>query len=252
MTSNTISTGNENLNAILGGGWPIGPGSWQPHGLSSERQSYPAARIAEIFGAADAGCAAVACLTVAAALEAGKRVLLIDCAASPIDWRALLSAAMHRVCTESRQSQIKLADLCNDPETALSVLEAQNDPRAKRADLIVLSTACFAPSNLARNVSLDQRRLNNTLRKVASWQRNVCVLIVSEQCNPAAVDFGQPSTSTSGNAAKFYSWTRLQLRKLGSTGAGRKVVKAKVVKAKPPAAPFGSCELEICDGVLQP
>jgi hypothetical protein len=181
------------------------------------------------------------------ALEAGKRVLLIDCAGSEIDWRKQIKTAGYSYLDQPcKRPDLKLADLCNDPETALSVLE-----HAKGFDLIVLCSACFAPSNCARRVSADQRRLNNTLRKVASWQRNATLLVVTQQTYPAAVDFGQPSTSTSGNATKYYSWTRLHVRRVGSTAAGNAIVKAKTVKNKQ-AGPFQACGLEISDGILRP
>lgn len=248
-TKHVISTGNETLNSILGGGWPVGPAQHKSSALA-EPTVYPATRISEVYGSKGSGRTAIVCSTIAAALEAGKRVLLIDCAGSEIDWRAGLAGAMRRCCTESRQSQIKLADLCYDARTALSVLE-----HSKGYDLIVLCTASFRrnerTSPVSEAVSLDIRRLHNTLRKVASWQRNASLLIVSEQSNPAAVDFGRASTSSSGNSPKFYALVRLHVRRLGRTEAGTLAIKAKCVKNKQ-AAPFQDCELEICSGVLQP
>lgn len=245
----TISAGNETLDSILGGGWPVGPAQHKSAALA-EPTVYPATRISEIYGSTGSGRTAIVCSTIALALEASKRVLLIDCACCEIDWRAGLAGAMRRCCTESRQSQLKMADMCNDPKTALSVLE-----HATGYDLIVLSTASFQRSELtspvSEAVSPDIRRLHKVIRKIAAWPRNVAVLVLARQDNPAAVDFGRASTSSSGNSVKYYAWVRLHVRRLGRTEAGTLAIKAKTVKSKQ-AAPFQSCELEICAGVLQP
>jgi recombination protein RecA len=101
-----------------------------------------------------------------------------------------------------------------------------------------------------RHVGLQARLMSQALRKLtaAIARSNAMVVFINQLRMKIGVMFGSPETTTGGNALKFYSSVRLDIRRIASIKQGEEVVgsrvKVKVVKNKL-AAPFKSAEFDI-------
>ncbi len=154
---------------------------------------------------------------------------------------------------------VKLEDLLiSQPDTGEQALEiAETLVRSSAVDLVVIdSVAALTPKAEIEgdmgdsHMGLHARLMSQALRKLTAVtsKSNTCLIFINQIRMKIGVMFGNPETTTGGNALKFYSSVRIDLRKIETLKRGDDVignrVRAKVVKNKV-AAPFKEAEFEI-------
>ncbi|ELI6449081.1 TPA: recombinase RecA [Photobacterium damselae] len=231
MDIETVSTGSLALDIALGaGGLPMG-------------------RIVEIFGPESSGKTTLTLETIASAQRQGKTCAFIDAE------HALDPIYAKKLGVDIDQLLVSQPDT---GEQALEICDAL--ARSGAVDLIVVdSVAALTPKAEIEgemgdsHMGLQARMLSQAMRKLTGnlKQSNCMCIFINQIRMKIGVMFGNPETTTGGNALKFYASVRLDIRRTGSIKDGEEVVgnetRIKVVKNKI-AAPFKQAETQILYG----
>lgn len=206
----------------------------------------PRGRVIEIFGPESSGKTTLAQHIVAEVQKKGGIAAFID--------------AEHALDPEyAKNIGIKLGDLLiSQPDTGEQALEiAETLVRSNAVDLIVVdSVAALTPRIEIEGdmgdsfIGLQARLMSQALRKLAGAisKSNCTVIFINQIRMKIGVMFGNPETTPGGNALKFYSSVRLDIRRIGQIKDKENVIgnrtRVKVVKNKV-AAPFKLAEFDI-------